>query len=128
MKAPDIKTLVKLSTEGLEKKLEQKKKEIGVAVADAMTEYAGRVEAAAKEFVPVRTGLLQSSIHTTFSDLKHFAKVRTNARKAPHGHWIHFGNVKVEGTPFLHMAVEAHPASELAELIQARIDADKEGS
>lgn len=123
----DIKTMVKIDTSGLEKLIEKTREKVSVEVIKpAMTEYAARIEATAKELVPVRTGLLRDSIHTTISEAGHFAKVRTNAKTAPHGFLVHFGSVKSEGTPFLHQARDAHPKSELVQLIEEKKKALKE--
>jgi HK97 gp10 family phage protein len=64
--------------------------------------------------VPVKTGLLKSSIYRTFSKEKSSYEVATyriswNHKIAPHGHLIEFGTSKSPAKPFVSPAMDKMP-------------------
>lgn len=87
---------------------------------DAVQAHADKVAARARELVPVKSGLLQSTIHVQRGKNPLKAIVKTDHGKAPHDFLVHFGTAHMEGRPFLYQANEALE-SDLTEAIKAKV-------
>ena len=105
----------------LEEFAKRAEKHVQESIQPVLEEHAEKVLATAKSLVPVETGLLRDTLNTKQSKGKNFVTVRTDGKRAPHGHLVHFGTAKMEGRPFLYQAADIHRA-ELKEALQAALD------
>ncbi len=88
-----------------EKKIQEKVLFSGVAA------MANVVYEAARENVPVKTGLLKSHIYRAYSperstDESKTYRISWNKRLAPHGHLIEFGTSRAPAYPFMRPAFD----------------------
>lgn len=77
--------------------------------------HAEKVSERAKSLVPVKSGLLKSTIHVQRTKNPLRALVKTDHGKAPHDFLVHFGTVHSEGHPFLYQANEEFAADLVSE-------------
>lgn len=116
---PNFKTSVNLIGD-LEKWIEQSTEKVETSVAESIKDHAEKVLETAKELVPVDQGLLRDTLQVKISKDGLHAVVKTDGKRAPHGHLVHFGTVKMKGRPFLYQAGERHE-NELAPAIKQRL-------
>jgi HK97 gp10 family phage protein len=98
---------------------------VAESVRKTVNAHAEKVAARARELVPVKSGLLKSTIRVTQGKNPLRAIVKTDHGKAPHDYLVHFGTVKMEGRPFLYQASEAL-AADLPGEIKAELGNDAE--
>lgn len=109
------------AVEQLKKWEDANNKYVAEKVRDKVQQHAVNVAELAKSLAPVKSGLLQSTIHVQTSKNPLKAIVKTDHGKAPHDFLVHFGTVKTEGRPFLYQANE-QLASDLAGAIKAELE------
>ena len=105
MGVPKFKTSVDI-VGNLDKFVERAQKRLNEDIGPVLAEHAEKVLATAQSLVPVDEGVLRDSLH--IKGKGNFTSVRTDARKAPHGHLVHFGTAKMAGRPFLYQAADRH--------------------
>lgn len=88
-------------------------------VAQAVGESAGRVCQQAKSNAPVRTGALRDSLMVVHANGEISATVKTDGRRAPHGHLVEYGTVRASAHPFLGPALEQEKPRILADIERA---------
>ena len=69
----------------------------------ALSQWAGNVEALAKQLVPVRTGFLRSSIYAYINGW-----VATVGASAPYASFVEFGTRYMQARPYLYPAIQQY--------------------
>lgn len=103
--APKLVATIK-NIDALKQWEEMNNKFVENTAAKQVRAHADKVAARAKDLVPVKSGLLQSTIHVQEGRSPLRAVVKTDHGKAPHDFLVHFGTVHNEGHPFLYQANE----------------------